>query len=637
MIATIRNQFNKSGKVILWIVIASMAGGMILSLRNTTRKADTIATVNGIGIDRADYQAKVRQENEYIALLRKQFGTGFEALLGKAGKTEERVLNQLVTQKLLESAAGNMHMQVGHDQIVHKLGDQQFVMQALADIVPPEAFYGRNGINMEAVKHFLARKGVSDADLEEIIAAAIKNNLLSSLVGTASYVTGAQLRDAYSKKYVAKKYGIATVDINKYIDQAKKDAPTISEQDLQAFYIKHSADYMVPEKRSAKVWSFEIPDYNLPVSAKEITDYYNKHRKDYIDKPESVELRLISVPLPEKADEHAKASTERKAEDILQNAKKDAELFKKDGKTVTVTRKDKDNALVSAAFALAKDGDISGVIKTKDGFAVAQRVTRKEATYKKQDAVTDEITQAVKKEKFPKQFNLDGQRIISQAADDASYLTKFVESKKGQLQTITDLTQDGSQKANKIFGLKEKGRAFYVEGLKGYIVELTDTKKAYLPKLAELKDKVTADYYKDEAHDLMDKALHEALIKLNKGGSFDAIAKDIGAQVEKTDWIDPVKAEAYAELTKKEVPVDRLKLLINKGSAVEELTEKHGYLIDVLDTKPIDQKDFEAKKEQLESAADQEQLQTLFAAFIEQLKKNGKIEVNAEVQRYYKA
>lgn len=636
MIATIRNQFQKSGKIVLWLIILSMAGGMILSMRSPKKSADALGTVNGYEISRSDFQNKVRQENEYLAMLRKQFGNDLESLIGNYGKPEERILNQLVTEKLLQSTADKLGMEVSSKYIMNKLGDQQFVMQALSGIVPQEAFYGKNGINMEAVMHYIKRKGISDEEFEEIVSRTVKNTVLSELIASTSYVSDAQLREAYIKQNISKKYGIATVTLETYINAAKKEKPSIATDELEVFYAKHSADYIVPETRNAKVWSFTTVDYNLPASEKEISEYYVKHKKDYIAQPEEMQVRVITIALPEKADANATAATERKAEDVLSKVKANPELFKKDGKVVTVARGGKNAQQIAAAFALEKDGDISNIIKTKNGFDILQRISRKDAIFKKQADVAIDIAEAVKKEKFSKQFNLDGQRIISQAADDVSYLQKFIADKKGQLEAVTGLLQDGNQKARKIFGLKENGRAFYTEGDKGYIVEVTQIAKAFLPKLKEVEAKVTADAYKAEGLDAMDKALHQALVKLNQGAALETIAKELHATYEKTDWIDPVKNEAYVSMEKKKIPVDRLKTLINKGSAVEELTDKNGYLIQVLDTSKFDEKDFESKKEQLINSINQEQMQAIFSAFVQQLKKGSAIELVKEVQRYYK-
>lgn len=637
MIATIRSQFQKSGKIILWLIILSMAGGMIVSMRSPKKSVDAIGLVNGYEISRADFQGKVRQENEYLAMLRKQFGNDLDSLLGNYGKPEERILNQMITEKLLQSSADKIGMEVGSEYVLQKLSDQQFVMQALSGIIPQEAFYGKNGINIEAVMHYLKRKGISDEDFEALVSGAVKNTVLSELVASTSYVSNAQLREAYIKQYVPKKYGIATVALQNYIDAAKKSKPSFPQDELESFYIKHSAEYMVPEKRNAKVWSFVVDDYALQASEKEISEYYAKHKKDYIAQPEEMQVRVLTVALPENADANAQASLERKAEDLLKKAKENSELFKKDGKVLTITRGGKNAQHSAAAFALEKDGDISPIVKTKNGFDILQRISRKDAVFKKQADVVDTIAQAVKKEKFSKQFNLDGQRIVSQAADDVAYLQKFIADKKAQLETVKDLVADGSLKSRKIFGLKENGRAFYAEGDKGYIVEVTQINKAYLPKLKDVEAKVTADAYREEAIDAMDKALGKALVKLNAGASLESLAKELSATYEKTDWIDPVKPDAYGALEKKKIPVDRLKNLINKGTSLEELTDKNGYLIQVVDTGKFDEKDFESKKEQLVTAINQEQMQAIFSAFIQQIKKSSKIELEKEVQRYYKA
>ena len=68
-----------------------------------------------------------------------------------------------------------------------------------------------------------------------------------------------------------------------------------------------------------------------------------------------------------------------------------------------------------AAFTLAKEGDISAVIKTNEGYEIVQLVGKKAQTFKPLAQVAADIKDILVAKKFNEQFSRDMRTVMSKA------------------------------------------------------------------------------------------------------------------------------------------------------------------------------------------------------------------------------
>ena len=236
------------------------------------------------------------------------------------------------------------------------------------------------------------------------------------------------------------------------------------------YYDTHREQYRIPEKRSARLWSFDADSYGANITDKDVENAYNKRRRTFIEKPEELVVQHILLTF-DPANNEKKVEVRRQAQELLKEAKAKPEAFeslaakhsqsKDRGTSVTVKRgAGKEGAFERAAYALALK-EISPVIETAEGFEIIKLISKKEPVYKSLDTVKDTLQKSLKQEKFAAEFNTTAQRVISQASDLPEVFAKFISERKGKETALKDVTRDGSvRKRTTLWSFKGWGSRF---------------------------------------------------------------------------------------------------------------------------------------------------------------------------------
>ncbi|MBA3953965.1 peptidyl-prolyl cis-trans isomerase [Candidatus Dependentiae bacterium] len=631
MIGSMRKNVQKGNlKLIIWFVLLAMAGSSIsliyrMSQRSATGAAD-VATVNGLGISALEFRRRFIQVDSVISNIRRAYGPQADLILQLwhyDQKPEDIALNDLIQEKVVQSAADKLGIYVSPAYVESKLNDPLFVRQSLGSVVPAQVV--ENGtLNVTLLKTYLQRMGISETDFETLVQDTLARNLVQQLAQESLYIPQMAVKEQYAKEYLKKKFGLLSLNLDDYLK--KIDTSKITEQELTAFYDAHKEQYRVPEKRTAQLWSFDPAQYDVVVTQKELQEYYDAHVSDYIDRQEEVTVKVLSF----KEDKN-------KANEAAQRASKNAKEFDAQvasAQTLTLQRSDvKDRALTNAAFALAQTGDVSPVVYTKQGFVILKLVNRKPATYKPLSSVKEDIKKKATLDAFKRSFSVDGQRIINQAYDAPELFSKFIESKKAQKSTIENIAQDGTLKSQKIFGVaQEGGRVFYQEKDKGYIAELTKITPSFIPNLADIKQRVLEETKTEQARDLLEQDLKK--IVAQKEGSLQERAKAAGiskVQFETTDFINSKSQDALKKLEDKHIPTSKLSILSRKGAMLYELADKAGFVYQVTETEPLDEKQYADTKARIEQQLRQQAQDGLGQSFVDTLKTKATVSVDQEL------
>jgi len=165
----------------------------------------------------------------------------------------------------------------------------------------------------------------------------------------------------------------------------------------------------------------------ITLLTQEVEKFYNDHLADYAI-PEEVTLSEIVIP-----SEGNDAEAESKANDIRKRIIQGeafttlASQFSKGptavkggaiGSYVTA----KLNPEIAKAIANIKEGDVTPVLKAKEGFIIYRVDARKQASYKPLEQVRDEIKNRIYQQKFNPEF----ERFVAQLKEDA-YIQIFGE------------------------------------------------------------------------------------------------------------------------------------------------------------------------------------------------------------------
>ena len=123
---------------------------------------------------------------------------------------------------------------------------------------------------------------------------AVERNDVKKLVEHAAYTPQFELKEQFAKNFLGHKFSIVTISSARYLTQVKKEA--VSDEKLKSYYdLKNAQEsrYYVPEKRSAKVVTFDPAQYGIAISDEMVEKYYNNNKAQYIEQPAQVQVRHI--------------------------------------------------------------------------------------------------------------------------------------------------------------------------------------------------------------------------------------------------------------------------------------------------------------------------------------------------------
>jgi peptidyl-prolyl cis-trans isomerase D len=637
---------DKAFKGVIWFSIVALI--IYFSLETVLRvigrdgSAQSLGTVNGLTISPNEFRRKAAQAEQRILYLKEQFGPYADQLLkayGLSTDPQESALQEIVREKVLDSAGDKLNLAVAPASVIEKLQDPRFIMQELG---PVGALIDKSGsINMQALTSYLRRQGMTMQDFENAIEEGLRRSFLLDIARGAAYVPDYMLKQRYIREFVPKKYSVLTFAAADYVP---KETP--SNEALKAFFDaqnRKTKRYVIPEKRAARLVTFNPSDYGIKISDKEISQYYNNHKIDYVDTPEGIEVRRILFKLEEGGDAaKVRSLAEKVHKQILEKPKDFALLAKQHSQDVATAKKGGlmgfvsknqgyDPAFERAVFALKKDNDISPLIETAQGIEIIQRVSKRQASYKPLEEVKEGIEQKLLTDKFRRLFGQEARKVTQEAAQNAQALTAFVKEKRGSEKTVDAVQKETGPLSNVLFKIDKGSYGTYFEGDQGIIAQLTEIHPAVTPSLDSVKEQVLHDYQQQHGFEKMQQVVDTAY-KRAATEPLNDLKNAYHAQLETTDFIDPSDYKALPELSKKGISNEQLRELGTLGSISKEITPEHGYIIRLDELKKYAPEDYEARKKELLSRAYQELQQRVESGFVASLYKNATIKINKSLK-----
>jgi len=142
------------------------------------------------------------------------------------------------------------------------------------------------------------------------------------------------------------------------------------------------------------------------ISDQDVEKYYKDNEKQY-HTPEMVRVRNLQV----KSDAEARKliqdlrMNKAKFEDLVAKYSQDEATKGRGGDTGFFPKGSRDPAIEDAAFKLKKEGEISGVIKTAQGFFILQLIEKRAEVVRPLDQVREEIKRRINFDKQRDAFN----------------------------------------------------------------------------------------------------------------------------------------------------------------------------------------------------------------------------------------
>jgi peptidyl-prolyl cis-trans isomerase D len=615
--------------IILCLIIFSMVITLIPGLMNGTTSGDTpdtIASVGGQNITIVDFQQEFQQatRNQTVAPM-------FRAAYSK------QVLDQMIFQRALEFEADRLGMRVTPEEQTQRIKE-----------LLPTAWSGSTWLKDRYPTEVQTKFGMTVDQFESLLRDDMLTEKFHEMVTDGITVTPREVAQEFLWRNEKVKIDYALI---KPADLAASIHP--SDADLASWFAKNSSRYQVPERRSAR---YALLDLSKLRAATQVSDdslraYYNEHIDEYkVENRAHVEhilFKTIGKTDAEVAEIH------QKAEDVLKQAKHGAnfeDLAKKYSEDDGTKPKGGDLGWIvegqtvpefqQAAFTVPK-GSISDLVKTQYGFHIIKVLDRETAHTRTFEEVRDSILQPVLEQKVSAEADDISNQMASavrqsdrQSLDD---LAKKFHLDMGETPAvaITDpiLPLGNAQELHQVLFALHSGELSQPIQIESGFVILTvkDIFQAHQGTLAEVHDRVLADYQHEKSIDLASSRALELSKRAQAGEDFDKVAKSLDITVKTSDAF--ARAGSIPDVgTAKQVSA-AFKMTIGQVSGPTQTGENWIVFRTVAHDAP-NMDDLAKQKDDIQQQLLQTKQNAAFDAFhtilIERLKKEGKLTINAD-------
>lgn len=515
-------------KIILWLVIFSLALGMLLffipGMNMGTVATDTsAATVDGKVISlQAFAEAYRRVVNNYSNGGRNR--TDPEML--KAMGLPKQVLDGLITEKVVELIAQRLGIEVTPEEVRQAVETHPYLQDQ------------GKFIGLERYKAVLASNNIPITAFEEDIRNAQMMKKVREIITDSMNISERELRDDFAR---TNQQTVVDYVILKKDDFIKNVKP--SEAELRAYFDGHKDTYRIKEKRRAQYLLVPIPQTPPPVTEQEILAEWNQ-----VPHEETVEAAHILFKVDNPSTE---AEIRSKAESILKRAKagedfaelakkysEDTESASQGGYLGAFQRGQMIKEFENAAFAL-KPGEISGLVQSQYGFHIIKVLKHETPTL---ESSKPALILAIQRRKALETAKQKAEQIAGLALKqkDLNLLAKesggAVEvNETGFFSKEDDLTNLMISQAlrDEVFDLKEiNSIGKVVEHPMGYAVpKLLEVQMPKPGEFAESRGKVEKDFIDFKAKELMQATAKRLSEEAAKQGNLEKAAKGLSLPV----------------------------------------------------------------------------------------------------------
>jgi peptidyl-prolyl cis-trans isomerase D len=519
----------------LGVIVGLLGVGMLLYLipgqgTDSVAAADVVATVDNQSITVTDIRARLGRIERTGAI-----PAALEPLYA------QQVLNELVFQKELALEARQLGITVTDRERADRI--RQLV---------PTAFAGGTFVgNDQYAAQVEASSGMGIAEFEDVVGQGLLEEKFRELVTDGMTVSPAEVEQEFRRRN--EKVKISYVVVKPDDLQSKIEA---SDADLSAYFEKNKSRYNVPERRVVQYAFLDLEQLRLHanIPQDQIRAYYNEHIDRY-KQPDRAHVAHILLKTVGKTDAEAE-EIRKKAEDVLKKAKSGANFGDLAKEYSEDTSKDRGGDLdwivrgqtvpefEHAAFSLPI-GSVSDLVKTQYGFHIVKVIDRQAARTQPLDEVFPQILGTLQEDQAQRaaedisgQISAEIRRSGRVSIDD---LAKKFNLKMGQtppLEANQPIPEVGNspELAETVFRLRPGDDSSPIHTDKGYVViSVKEDQPAHPATLAEVRDRVLADYRHEKATDLAKSRAEELAKRAKSGEDLAKAAKALGLEVKTSD------------------------------------------------------------------------------------------------------
>ena len=632
MVLSMMRKHAKSWLIKVLIAIIAIVFVFYFGYSFRERQASKLASVNGDVITVVQYEKAYR--NLLEGLQREYRGMWNDNLI-KLFDLKNRALDGLITQKLVSQEAKRIGLDVTEKEVQEK-------------ILSYPAFQFRGAFDESRYRSVLLNNRMTPEDFEEVLSQELLQEKVRQFLTTFSPVTEQEILDQYT--YANKKVKVSFVQFKP--DQYK-DKVKVEEASLEKYFEENKEKYRIPEKIKVV---YIVVDPNafkdqVKVSDEQIKEYYEEHIDTFKEK-KRVKARHILFKLAENASPEEEAKVKQKAEDVLKKAKAGenfAELAKKYSEGPTA--KDggdlgyfSENQMVKpfeeAAFKLKK-GEVSDLVRTSFGYHIIKVEDVKEARTKSLEEVKGQILAKITKTATSDLAYEKALTLLDQMPYDsdlkqyaADHQMKAEETNFFSLADTIPSVGGDEKLRQTLFSLEKNQTSEVIEqGGKFYIFQVADRQPSALPALADVKEKVQADYTAYLAGEEAKKAAESYLQKLKGGEDWSKLAKENHLEAKTSEFFtrrDTVKEIGYSP------EFHEIAFGLNAERRYPEKVFQNDQGVFVLrweGEEGINTAKYEEEKQQYRDMLKQAKDQEVFKEWLDNLKKKAEIQISRSLDQ----
>ena len=384
MLTTIRE---KAQGWIAWVIVIIISVPFALWGINeyfSAQEKVVIAEINGDELYSQEFQEVVRKQR---SALRQQFGGNIDNKIFETKAFKLRVLNEMITQRLVSADIQNHTYQIGDEQLaIYLRSNPAFQIDGTFSPDLYAQAVRRNGLSLPEFENRI-RLGNIVAQIEQGFTRSVIEN-------------DAVVEDLLHLQEEKRDFALMILTNERFIDQVE-----ISNEDIRNYYDSHKESFMTPEEVRVEYISLSLQDVasQIKPDEKALLAFYDESKDQYIQ-AEQRQAQHILLAVAADADEAEVARVNELASDLAQQAR-DGKDFSELAKTYSVDSISSENggdlgyfekgvmdkAFDEKVFNMQK-GEISEPVKTRFGFHIIKLNDIKPETGKSFDQVKEKIT-----------------------------------------------------------------------------------------------------------------------------------------------------------------------------------------------------------------------------------------------------
>ena len=589
---------------------------------------EVIAEVEGEPITVGQFQ---RRYNAQVTAYRNAYGGQLNDQLLKQLGIDRQILNQLVDEEAMVAESRKQGLTVSDAEIRERI-------LSLPGFQENGKFIGEL-----RYRQLLSVQNppMTTADFERSLRRALQIEKLRNAVAGWMSVSDVDVAAEFRRRNEKVKLDVVPVTAAAFV----KDV-AVTDAELTAYFEKSKDRYRIGERRKIKYAIVNVDQVRstIVVPQADLEAFYKQNLQQY-QTPAQVRASHILLKLEGKDEKQVQAL----AEEIAKKAKAGAD-FAALAKQYSEDESNNTNGgdldyfgrgrmvaeFEQAAFAM-KPGEISNPVKTAFGFHIIKVVDNKPDTTRPLAEVRPEIEDQLKWQKAQAEAEsiAKGLEATLKTPADLDRVAKeraYTVTETGFIQSSDPIQGVGMQPelANRLFSMKEGEVTPAMRVATGWVFgTVTGRQDAYLPKLDDVRTRVSDDVKLEKAAELVKQRASAVATELKNAKDFAVAAKRAGLEVKTTELI--ARGAAVPDLGISEA-VDAAAFSLPQGGVSDAIsTPTATAVIRVAEKIDVTDAEIEAGRDQLRDELVNQRRDKFFGAYMQKAKQALQINIRDEI------